>query len=279
MTSSPRVHPHSYSVPHTPLAGSPNASPSLHPLASNMAKSPPGSGSMTPIALSSSVPKNQTRSFVRAPQVRPYQSALTARAGRPVKEVVGDTRHFADIVVGMVEQRRDAKLGKSISEGRRGRGLGLGDCAAVHWESDKAELIVDIPVWSPGSFQGMSIPRDRIETSADSFQIFQRFTLCATLPSPTRTRSYRTFSVPTPCPRPTVSSRDPPHRPLPTRPHLAAGDVSDSPRAYHPRSRPNGNTSGARVSSASHSRGSSPFRCSIWTRRSWMRTARTRRRC
>ena len=63
-----------------------------------------------------------------------------------VKDVKGDTKEFADKLVHLVESRR--KGGKVEKGGVRS--------VAGSWEVERVELIVDIPVWSPGCFQGMS---------------------------------------------------------------------------------------------------------------------------
>lgn len=155
MTSSPLLHAHSRSIPHISLSASPNGSPTMHPLVSKMARS--SSGTITPLNLSSAPPATQPRSFARAPPVRPYQSASCARAGRVVRDVEGDTKEFGDLVVGMVEKRsRNARGGGQVvnEEGRKVRSMG--GSLAGSWEKEMAELIVDIPVWSPGCFQDLS---------------------------------------------------------------------------------------------------------------------------
>ena len=157
MTSSPLSHPHPLSLPHTPLSISPNSSPTLRPLPSSMVRSASSSGSVTPLNLAASA-STTPRSSARAPPVRPYRSALCSRADRIVREVAGDTKDFGDLVVGMVEKRaRKARGGNIIDSGgedaRKGRSLG--GSLAGSWERERAELIVDIPVWSPGCFQGM----------------------------------------------------------------------------------------------------------------------------
>jgi len=157
MTSSPMLHPHPHSIPHTPLSTSPTASPILRPLASSMARS--SSGSITPLRLSSPAPATLPRNFGRPPTVRPYQSALCARAGvsgRNVRDVEGDSKEFGDLVFDMIERRgrktRAGELGAGDEDGRKSKSLG--GSLAGSWEKERAELIVDIPVWSPGCFQG-----------------------------------------------------------------------------------------------------------------------------
>jgi len=72
-----------------------------------------------------------------------------------VKEVTGDTKEFGNLVNRMVEKRaRKARAGEVVlgEDGRKVKSLG--GSLAGSWEKEKAELIVDIPVWSPGCFQG-----------------------------------------------------------------------------------------------------------------------------
>ncbi|KAK4687956.1 hypothetical protein P7C73_g2158, partial [Tremellales sp. Uapishka_1] len=123
MTSSPALLAHSR--PHTPTG-----SPKLVPLASSMTPPP-------------------TRSFARPPQARPYQSPLCSRASvdQSVIAPEGDVKRFAEMIAGVVEGRVGSGLG-SVTEGVGAR--------SSSWEKEKAELIVDIPVWSPGCFQDLS---------------------------------------------------------------------------------------------------------------------------
>ncbi|CAD6578069.1 MAG: hypothetical protein TREMPRED_002093 [Tremellales sp. Tagirdzhanova-0007] len=123
-----------------------------------MVRSASSSGSVTPLNLAASA-STTPRSSARAPPVRPYRSALCSRADRIVREVAGDTKDFGDLVVGMVEKRaRKARGGNIIDSGgedaRKGRSLG--GSLAGSWERERAELIVDIPVWSPGCFQDLT---------------------------------------------------------------------------------------------------------------------------
>ncbi|KAK8854920.1 hypothetical protein IAR55_003659 [Kwoniella newhampshirensis] len=176
MTSSPLLTPHSRSITHTP---SPGSSPKLRPVASTMAKQqsslPIGAGALPVSATSASSSGMSTslpsRSFVRGPQARPYLSPLCSRglSAKGGKELDGDTRRFAEIVKRVVDDRaEDKRKGDLIEmienvhleEGhlpappRRGRSVA--GSVAGSWETERAELIVDIPVWSPGCFQDLS---------------------------------------------------------------------------------------------------------------------------
>nr|XP_031860104.1 uncharacterized protein CI109_004468 [Kwoniella shandongensis]KAA5527176.1 hypothetical protein CI109_004468 [Kwoniella shandongensis] len=178
MTSSPRLTPHSRSMTHTP---SPTSSPKLVPVPSTIAKQQTissisvGGSSSLPTGgsgISSSLP---SRSFVRGPQARPYLSPLCSRglSAKGGKELDGDTKRFAEIVRDVVndraEDRRKGELIEMIEnvhldEGEdRGhlpapprRGRSVAGSVAGSWETERAELIVDIPVWSPGCFQDLS---------------------------------------------------------------------------------------------------------------------------
>jgi hypothetical protein len=63
-----------------------------------------------------------------------------------VKDVKGDTKEFAEKLVHLVEERRRGV--------RVGNGGGGARSVVGSWEVERVELIVDIPVWSPGCFQG-----------------------------------------------------------------------------------------------------------------------------
>ena len=83
----------------------------------------------------------------------------------------GDTKRFGDLVASMVEERtRRGRRGQTPdnnneddeNESQNGVGDGrvvksVGGSLAGSWEKERAELIVDVPVWSPGCFQGMSL--------------------------------------------------------------------------------------------------------------------------
>jgi len=66
-------------------------------------------------------------------------------------DVVGDTKEFGDMVVHLVEERV-----RRLRSGDTGSGKGGVKSAAGSWEVERVELIVDIPVWSPGCFQDLS---------------------------------------------------------------------------------------------------------------------------
>lgn len=118
-----------------------------------------------------------TRSFARGPQARPYGPPALRK-----KELDGDTKRFAELVVETVEERRRLFLASSSPvsrgrtlEGEKGsietvenvqfqdvhhgarnserRGT-QGRLMSSSWEAERADLIVDYPVWSPGCFQG-----------------------------------------------------------------------------------------------------------------------------
>ncbi|WVR07383.1 hypothetical protein IAU60_004424 [Kwoniella sp. DSM 27419] len=170
MTSSPVLTPHSRSLVHTP---SPSSSPKLRPVASTMATSPAvpnmSTANSTPLNLSASLP---TRSFVRGPQARPYNSPLRGSKGRPVE---GDSKRFVDMVAAMVNDAESHKRKGELIEMIENISLeqpskpthtravtapikskSAAASVAGSWETERAELIVDIPVWSPGCFQDLS---------------------------------------------------------------------------------------------------------------------------
>lgn len=99
------------------------------------------------------------------------------------KELDGDTKRFAELVVETVDERRRLSLAASspVSRGRTLEGeKGLvemvenvslqgahearsierrgtqGRMMSGSWEAERADLIVDYPVWSPGCFQDLS---------------------------------------------------------------------------------------------------------------------------
>jgi len=84
-----------------------------------------------------------------------------SRGAKGNEDVKGDTKEFADLMVHLVEQRvkgRHAgeilfKEGEGVREGGRGMKDGVKSVVGS-WEVERVELIVDIPVWSPGCFQG-----------------------------------------------------------------------------------------------------------------------------
>ncbi|ADV22697.1 hypothetical protein I315_06190 [Cryptococcus gattii Ru294] len=183
MMTSPLVQPHSRPISHTP---SPTSSPKLVPVPSTMASIslPPSSSALSalPSTNTSQNTLNQstpTRSFARGPQARPYGPPTLRK-----KELDGDTKRFAELVVETVEERRRLLLASSspVSRGRtlEGEKGSIETVENVHlqdvhhearnierrgtqgrlmsssWEAERADLIVDYPVWSPGCFQDLS---------------------------------------------------------------------------------------------------------------------------
>ncbi|WVQ74780.1 hypothetical protein IAR50_004386 [Cryptococcus sp. DSM 104548] len=171
MMTSPIITPHSRTITHTP---SPSSSPKLIPVASTIAplshlslsathsSTSPTATSGTGSGQSQSVP---TRSYVRGPQARPYGPSSLKK-----KALDGDSKRFAELVASSVAARSTARekglieMVENVSleehaearkiEQRRqqGRMQSLGGS----WENERAELIVDYPVWSPGCFQDLS---------------------------------------------------------------------------------------------------------------------------
>lgn len=98
------------------------------------------------------------RSYARAPPQRPY--AMQTRLSQKREPIDGDTKAFAERVVAIIEARaRRARTGAwfnlgEVDESRKIRSLG--GSLSGSWEMERAEFIVDIPVWSPGCFQGES---------------------------------------------------------------------------------------------------------------------------
>lgn len=143
-----------------------------------------GSGHVTPLSLAQQYPQPnpqprsqtsapvgvpaQSRSYARAPPVRPYGSSLNSRTRAATADPTGDTKQFGDLVASMVEERtRRGRRGQTPdseqdndndhdgNERRGGRVIkSVGGSLAGSWEKERAELIVDVPVWSPGCFQG-----------------------------------------------------------------------------------------------------------------------------
>ncbi|WWC90860.1 uncharacterized protein L201_005797 [Kwoniella dendrophila CBS 6074] len=179
MTSSPILTPSCRSIAHTP---SPSSSPKLRPVASTMVHQSPSTSTQMPISSSSSLPPSggvsssslPTRSYVRGPQARPYGP----HAVKNQRQVDGDTKRFAELVSSMVNQRDQEKRKGELIEmienvnihenqqspsqsGRlnvpkRHQSVAAGSNLSGSWEVERAELIVDIPVWSPGCFQDLS---------------------------------------------------------------------------------------------------------------------------
>ncbi|TYJ53994.1 hypothetical protein B9479_005328 [Cryptococcus floricola] len=167
--SSPIITPHSRTLTHTP---SPSSSPKLVPVPSTIAPLShlslnTTSPTATPAALSQSAP---TRSYVRGPQARPYGPSSVKK-----KELDADSRHFAELVARSVDDRRGSpsrekgliEMVENVTieeqeertEARKieqRKQLGRMQSLAGSWENERAELIVDYPVWSPGCFQDLS---------------------------------------------------------------------------------------------------------------------------
>ncbi|ORX38641.1 hypothetical protein BD324DRAFT_649990 [Kockovaella imperatae] len=263
---------HAPSSAHCSRNPSPTSSPSLLPLASSMAKSSPShsplpaprllpsttttSSSMTPSSTyNSSAPSTSnsngydpsrltppaspqmisSRSFARAPPVRPYQSPLLSRSttggGKPLKPVEGDTRAFAEQVVHLFRQRTDhSRRGQSEyrpeprdDQGRKRQGRSLGGSLSDTWDGEKVEFIVDIPVWSPGSFQDLStLHALRDTTLSHTHTLIAYLQSVHSLPASYRllARSAAPSSVPG-SPRAVPTSR--PVSPAPTHTHLTVG--------------------------------------------------------
>ncbi len=81
-------------------------------------------------------------------------------AANNVKEIEGDTKRFAQIVLTLVQHREPLDTLKEGVSQQSGRSVSIPsprqDKNFVSSGVERAELIVDIPVWSPGCFQGMS---------------------------------------------------------------------------------------------------------------------------
>ncbi|ODN78966.1 hypothetical protein, variant [Cryptococcus amylolentus CBS 6039] len=174
MMTSSIITPHSRTITHTP---SPNSSPKLVPVPSTIAPlshlslstthSSSTSPTAAPGALSQSAP---TRSYVRGPQARPYGPSSIKK-----KELDADSRHFAELVARSVDDRRGSpsrekgliEMVENVTieeqeertEARKieqRKQLGRMQSLGGSWENERAELIVDYPVWSPGCFQDLS---------------------------------------------------------------------------------------------------------------------------
>lgn len=71
----------------------------------------------------------------------------------------GDSLEFAALVAGIVQDRgvelKMGGLGLDVDGSQQQKGDGrVSKSVAGSWEIERAELIVDVPVWSPGCFQG-----------------------------------------------------------------------------------------------------------------------------
>lgn len=84
-------------------------------------------------------------------------------------ELEGDTKMFVELVAQMVVARTNTRgrrlsnngdkgaVARSVSSSRaRAASPGAGASLPGSWEGERAELLVDVPVWSPGCFQGTS---------------------------------------------------------------------------------------------------------------------------
>lgn len=148
LMSSPHLASAPHPLPHSPLNLSPGASPALRPVKSTFKPTPPplASSQSTPLGVS---PSLSPRSYARAPTQRPYSySPLMSRGTKQsAKELEGDPKMFAELVAGVVVSR-DKKA--KASNGNRS--------LPGSWDQERAELLVDVPVWSPGCFQGTQQP-------------------------------------------------------------------------------------------------------------------------
>jgi hypothetical protein len=87
---------------------------------------------------------------------------MLARSKANAREPEGDTKEFGELVAHMVEERtrrsRKGTVEEAVQQQEEGRGAkSVGGSLSSSLEKDRAELIVDVPVWSPGCFQGMSL--------------------------------------------------------------------------------------------------------------------------
>lgn len=140
----------------------PNANASASGLTQAQAQTKSQASAPAPVAVPA-----QNRSYARAPPVRPYGSSLSSRTRAATAEPQGDTKRFGDLVASMVEERtrrgRRGQTPDSDQDGAAGNEANatggrviksVGGSLAGSWEKERAELIVDVPVWSPGCFQG-----------------------------------------------------------------------------------------------------------------------------
>jgi hypothetical protein len=121
-------------------------------------------GNMTPMSLPAASPVSQyqqpnsaPRSYARAPPIRPYASPSLRRTN--AKDAEGDTKKFGELVAQLVEDRsRRHRKGDDLQMDGIEEGVKQGAEGSLSgsWEKERAELIVDVPVWSPGCFQGTS---------------------------------------------------------------------------------------------------------------------------
>lgn len=121
-------------------------------------------GNMTPMSLPATSPVSQyqqpnsaPRSYARAPPIRPYASPSLRRTN--AKDAEGDTKKFGELVAQLVEDRsRRHRKGDDLQMDGIEEGVKQGAEGSLSgsWEKERAELIVDVPVWSPGCFQDLS---------------------------------------------------------------------------------------------------------------------------
>jgi hypothetical protein len=121
-------------------------------------------GNTTPMSLPAASPVSQyqqpnsaPRSYARAAPIRPYASPSLRRTN--AKDAEGDTKKFGELVAQLVEDRsRRHRKGDDLQMDGIEEGVKQGAEGSLSgsWEKERAELIVDVPVWSPGCFQGTS---------------------------------------------------------------------------------------------------------------------------
>lgn len=255
MMPSPHLSSGAHSRPLTPLNLSPGPSPQLRPKGSTSTiRASPIISTSLPSATAASVGGTNSsastgtspRSYARAPERRPYAPLLSSRASMqgPKVELEGDTKMFVELVAQLVVSRTQANIKmrgrKATAEGVEEKRSGSRSVSSSRargdspnnspgsWDAERAELLVDVPVWSPGCFQGMS----RFQLygvsvwcssmhSCDSLhgQTYPHCTACAIGPSPKSTPCCPTSSRPTLSPHPTTSSpaRHSPHPRHPSR--------------------------------------------------------------
>ncbi|EIW67358.1 hypothetical protein M231_02500 [Tremella mesenterica] len=156
MTSSPVLLPHAHT-------GSHPCSPALRPIPSTHTIPIPHSHNHPHFGLNSPRPVLQNtisapvvqqghstgtspRSYARAPTIRPYASPLCMRGcNKASAQLCGDAKKFAHLVVEQIQ-----------FAGKSGKGEMRVGSLGTSWEKERVELIVDVPVWSPGCFQDLS---------------------------------------------------------------------------------------------------------------------------
>ena len=164
------------------------------------------------------------RSYARAPTQRPYLLNNNRASAKVTKPVIGDTKVFADKVAFLVEKRAgEARLTKGLGAAtstgntgkspstpgqlterteRTGRSLGGAGSFSSTNEFERAELIIDYPVWSPGSFQDLSTLHALRETTlAHTHALIDYLAMTHNIPASYRllTRSATSSSSPPSC--------------------------------------------------------------------------------